>query len=114
LRRWKCGITYKGLIGWDAEKKQIIEGGLTSIGGYGRSLVTYDEATKTWTAQSSGVDGKGERTSATGIMTLQAFGKRCHEAKAADVDGDGDIDICSKPWRGSLHFYLRKTLVEGK
>ena len=28
-------------------------------------------------------------------------GKRCHEAKAADVDGDGDIDICSKPWNGN-------------
>jgi hypothetical protein len=39
-------------------------------------------------------------------------GKRCHEAKAADVDGDGDIDICTKPWSGSLHFYLRNMLVE--
>lgn len=39
-------------------------------------------------------------------------GKRCHEAKAADVDGDGDIDICFKPWRGSLHVYLRNMLVE--
>ena len=39
-------------------------------------------------------------------------GKRCHEAKAADVDGDGDIDICFKPWRGSLHIYLRNMLVE--
>jgi FG-GAP-like repeat len=39
-------------------------------------------------------------------------GKRCHEAKAADVDGDGDIDICTKPWSGSLHFYLRNMLGE--
>jgi len=39
-------------------------------------------------------------------------GRRSHEAKAADVDGDGDIDICTKPWRGSLHFYLRNMLVE--
>jgi hypothetical protein len=38
--------------------------------------------------------------------------KRCHEAKAADVDRDGDIDICSKPWNGSLHVYLRNMLVE--
>ena len=41
-------------------------------------------------------------------------GKRCHEAKAADVDGDGDIDICTKPWSGSLHFYLRNLLIEDK
>jgi hypothetical protein len=39
-------------------------------------------------------------------------GKRCHEAKAADVDQDGDIDICFKPWRGSLHVYLRNMLKE--
>jgi hypothetical protein len=39
-------------------------------------------------------------------------GKECHEAKAADVDGDGDIDICTKPWNGNLHFYLRNRLIE--
>lgn len=33
-------------------------------------------------------------------------GYRCHEAKAADVDGDGDIDICSKPWHGNVHVFL--------
>ena len=32
----------------------------------------------------------------------------CHEAVGADVDGDGDIDICSKPWStGKEHFFLR-------
>lgn len=39
-------------------------------------------------------------------------GKRCHEAKAADVDGDGDVDICTKPWNGSEHIYLRNLLRE--
>lgn len=34
--------------------------------------------------------------------------RNCHEAVAADVDGDGDIDICFKPWSGSNeHVYLR-------
>jgi hypothetical protein len=33
--------------------------------------------------------------------------KPCHEAVGADVDGDGDIDICSKPWStGNEHYYL--------
>jgi len=37
--------------------------------------------------------------------------KPCHEAKGADVDGDGDIDICSKPWTtGNEHFFLRNML----
>ncbi len=39
-------------------------------------------------------------------------GKRCHEAMAGDVDGDGDIDICSKPWNGNEHVYLRNMLIE--
>ncbi|MGV8095010.1 MAG: FG-GAP repeat domain-containing protein [Mangrovibacterium sp.] len=36
--------------------------------------------------------------------------KRCHEAVAADVDGDGDIDICTKPWSGDLHLFLENRL----
>ncbi len=39
-------------------------------------------------------------------------GKQCHEAKAADVDRDGDIDICSKPWNSDEHVYLRNMLKE--
>ena len=39
-------------------------------------------------------------------------GKRIHEAAAADVDNDGDIDICTKPWRGGLHIYLENKLIE--
>lgn len=41
-------------------------------------------------------------------------GKRCHEAKAADVDGDGDIDIATKPWHGNVHLYLRNMLMEDR
>jgi len=55
-------------------------------------------------------DGKAGRW--TEHLILE--GKRCHEAKAADVDGDGDIDICTKPWSGNLHFYLRNRLVEDR
>jgi hypothetical protein len=51
------------------------------------------------------VDGKGGRW--TEHVVLE--GDRCHEAVAADVDGDGDIDICSKPWNGDLHIYLENT-----
>ena len=39
-------------------------------------------------------------------------GKRIHEAVAADVDRDGDIDICTKPWRGGLHIYLENKLIQ--
>ncbi len=42
-------------------------------------------------------------------------GKMCHEAVAADVDGDGDFDICTKPWKGDdLHLYLENKLIDGK
>ncbi|NQT03977.1 MAG: VCBS repeat-containing protein [Planctomycetes bacterium] len=54
------------------------------------------------------LDGKGRNFKQHEILS----GKRCHEAKAADVDGDGDIDICSKPWNGNEHVYLRNMLKE--
>ena len=53
-------------------------------------------------------DGKAGRWK----QHLLIEGKRCHEAVAGDVDADGDIDICTKPWHGNLHFYLRNMLVE--
>jgi hypothetical protein len=46
-------------------------------------------------------------TSGTWIEHIVAK-KPCHEAVAGDVDGDGDIDICTKPWStGNEHVYLR-------
>lgn len=39
-------------------------------------------------------------------------GIRIHEAVAADVDQDGDIDICSKPWDGDLHIFMENLLVK--
>ncbi len=53
-------------------------------------------------------DAKAQSWTCHKILT----NKRCHEAKAADVDGDGDIDICSKPWSGNEHIYLRNMLKE--
>jgi hypothetical protein len=54
------------------------------------------------------LDKKGRKWKEHMILS----GKRCHEAKAADVDRDGDIDICSKPWNGNEHVYLRNMLNE--
>jgi hypothetical protein len=35
----------------------------------------------------------------------------CHEAVAGDVDNDGDIDICTKPWTtGNIHYYIENLL----
>jgi hypothetical protein len=39
-------------------------------------------------------------------------GRRIHETVAADVDGDGDTDICTKPWHGGLHIYLENKLIK--
>ena len=35
-------------------------------------------------------------------------GLQMHESVAADVDGDGDIDMRTKPQSGDLHFCLSK------
>jgi len=38
-------------------------------------------------------------------------GKQCHEAEAGDVDGDGDMDICTKPWDGGNdHLFLENRM----
>jgi len=52
------------------------------------------------------IDGKGLQWQQHEIFA----GKQCHEAKAADVDRDGDIDICSKGWDTDEHVYLRNML----
>jgi hypothetical protein len=36
----------------------------------------------------------------------------CFDAVAGDVDGDGDIDICSKPGKGKTNYFLRNMLIE--
>ena len=55
-------------------------------------------------------DGKGGRWNRQDILE----GVRCHEAVAGDVDGDGDIDICTKPWSGDLHVFLENLTVSGR
>lgn len=39
-------------------------------------------------------------------------GYEVHEIVAADVDGDGDIDIFSKPWKPGMHIYFENKIVE--
>jgi hypothetical protein len=56
------------------------------------------------------VDGRGGAWKEHVILE----GPECHEGVAGDVDGDGDLDICSKPWNGDLHVYLRNLLKESK
>ena len=39
----------------------------------------------------------------------------CHEAVGGDVDGDGDVDVCSKPWStGNEHFFLENKAIESR
>lgn len=38
-------------------------------------------------------------------------GQRTHESVCADVDGDGDLDILTKPWNGDLHLFVENLLI---
>lgn len=50
-------------------------------------------------------DGRGQFTQHV-ILT----GVAGHETRAGDVDADGDIDLCSKPWNTGRHVYLENKL----
>lgn len=39
-------------------------------------------------------------------------GYRTHESVAGDVDGDGDIDILTKPWAGNLHLFIENQFIQ--
>lgn len=55
-------------------------------------------------------EGTGEKWAAHEIL----FKTENTDAVAADVDGDGDIDICSKTWKDDLVYFLRNMLVENQ
>jgi hypothetical protein len=81
----------KSLIGWDISEGRIIGGGMNSFGGHDVNTVTYDDATKTWTTQSKGVDEKGRRTSATIVGRLidaDTYEWQMKDRKGGDVPGD--------------------------
>ncbi len=58
-----------------------------------------------------------ENTDGIGVTWAQheiLFKTECTDAVAADVDADGDIDICGKTWKDDLVYYLKNMLVESK
>ena len=51
-------------------------------------------------------DGRGGRWK----EHLIRRGLQTHESVCGDVDGDGDIDILTKPWNGDLHLFVENQL----
>jgi len=51
--------------------------------------------------------GQGEEWTRHEILTEI----ECVDAVAGDVDGDGDVDICAKPWKGKTPYFLENMLI---
>jgi hypothetical protein len=56
------------------------------------------------------IDGLGVKWERHEVL----FKMECFNAVSADVDGDGDIDICSTTWKDDKVYYLRNMLKENK
>ncbi len=56
------------------------------------------------------MEGNGEKWENREIL----FKTECTDAVAADVDGDGDIDICGKTWKDDVVYFLKNMLMESK
>ena len=62
-------VSGKALKGWNADKKEIVSGGMNSLGGISMGTVVIDKAAKTSTLTSKGIDGYGKETSVKGVVT---------------------------------------------
>jgi hypothetical protein len=56
------------------------------------------------------LEGEGEKWENHEVL----FKIECTDAVAADVDGDGDIDICGKTWKDDTVYFLKNMLMESK
>jgi hypothetical protein len=61
-------ISGKAITGWNAAKKQLVYGGMDSLGGMTWGTITPDTATKTMPLTAKGIDGDGKETSFIGIV----------------------------------------------
>ncbi len=83
-------IAGKGLIGWNAAEKEIVQGGMNSIGAIGFGTLTVDDAAESFTLTSEGIDGEGEETSIKTIVTKKdknTLTWRALERKGGLVEG---------------------------
>ena len=87
-------LSGKTLIGWQADDKEIVQGGMSSIGGVGLGTVTPDKAANTLTVKTEGVDGKGEETSSKILLTKKdkdTFTWQALEREGGLVEGPSPV-----------------------
>lgn len=62
-------LSGKALTGWNAAEKHLSYGGMDSLGGMSLGVVVFDAKAKTSTLTEEGIDGDGEKTTFTGVVT---------------------------------------------
>ena len=58
-------LSGKGLIGWNADQNEIVQGAMSSIGGMQMGTISHDKDASSITLKAKGIDGDGEKTSIT-------------------------------------------------
>lgn len=87
-------VSGKSLIGWNAAEKQLVSGGMNSLGGMSLGNVVFDADAKSSTLTAEGIEGDGKKTSFKGVVIVKdksAITWQALEHTGGDLEGPSPV-----------------------